>query len=137
MKVSGLGTVILTDSPVSDAEFFVRHLGFGEVAKLDWFVSLVHPDLPGLFLDLLHVAHPSAADAQRGRLADAIMIALLVDDAAAEATRLEASGIALIKPLTDEPWGQRRFQLAGPAGTVVEIVQRIAPDPDWLAANMP
>jgi len=137
MNVLGLGTVILTDTPAKDAELFVRHLGFAPVAQLDWFVSLQHVALPGVFLDLMDGAHPAAPEQHRGRRADAVMIALLVDDATAEAVRLEANGIVLIKPITDEPWGQRRFQVAGPAGTVIEIVQRIPPDLDWLAANMP
>ncbi|MFP3713504.1 hypothetical protein [Puerhibacterium sp. TATVAM-FAB25] len=34
-----------------------------------------------------------------------------------------------------EPWGQRRFQVAGPAGLVVELVQQVAPDPEWSAAQ--
>ena len=137
MNVSGFGTVILTNAPVRDAEIFIQHFSFVPVAQLDWFVSLQHPALPGQFLDLLDAAHPSAPETQRGREADAMMIALMVEDAAAEADRLQANDVILIKPLADEPWGQRRFQTAGPAGTVIEIVQRIAPDPDWLLANMP
>lgn len=136
MQANGLGTVILTRKPRQDADLFVRHLGFAACAELDWFVSLQHPGIPGFFLDLLDADHPSAPETQQGRAADAVMIALLVDDAKAEATRLGGAGIALIKPLVDEPWGQRRFQIAGPAGTVIEIVQRIPPDPAWLAANM-
>lgn len=136
MQANGLGTVILTRTPRQDADLFVRHLGFSACAELDWFISLQHSGIPGFFLDLLDADHPSAPEAQRGRAADAVMIALLVDDAEVEAERLGAAGIALIKPLVDEPWGQRRFQIAGPAGTVIEIVQRIPPDPAWLAANM-
>lgn len=135
MQANGLGTVILTRTPRQDAKLFLHHLGFTPCAELDWFVSLQHPAIAGFFLDLLDADHPSAPETQRGRAADAVMIALLVDDARAEAARLAQAGIEPIKPLVDEPWGQRRFQIAGPAGTVVELVQRIAPDPAWVAAN--
>lgn len=34
-----------------------------------------------------------------------------------------------------EPWGQYRFQLAGPQGLFVEVLQRVPPDPQWLRDN--
>lgn len=38
-------------------------------------------------------------------------------------------------PLVTEPWGQRRFQVLGPDGLRVEVLQSVAPDPQWLADN--
>ena len=34
-----------------------------------------------------------------------------------------------------EPWGQRRVQLAGPGGPVIELVQPVEPDREWVAAQ--
>ncbi|WP_162907582.1 hypothetical protein [Allorhizocola rhizosphaerae] len=34
-----------------------------------------------------------------------------------------------------EPWGRRRFQVAGPDGVFVEVLESVTPDPQWLAAN--
>ena len=42
-------------------------------------------------------------------------------------------GAEVVLDLQDEPWGQRRFQVLAPDDVVVEVVQRIAPDPSWSA----
>ncbi len=46
-----------------------------------------------------------------------------------------AGGASVLKPLVTEPWGQRRVQVAGPEGLVIELVQPVEPDPEWLASQ--
>uniref|UniRef100_UPI0030F910DD VOC family protein n=1 Tax=Nocardioides salarius TaxID=374513 RepID=UPI0030F910DD len=53
----------------------------------------------------------------------------------AEHDRLVAAGVPLLKQLVTEPWGQRRMQVAGPDGLVVELIQPVEPDPDWMATQ--
>jgi uncharacterized glyoxalase superfamily protein PhnB len=45
--------------------------------------------------------------------------------AAAEFGRLREAGASFVYDLRDEPWGQRRFALRDPAGTWIDVVQRI------------
>jgi uncharacterized glyoxalase superfamily protein PhnB len=63
------------------------------------------------------------------------MLALLVEDVDSAHEQMRAGGVPVLMPLTAEPWGQRRFQVAGPAGLVVELLQTVAPDPEWMAAQ--
>lgn len=136
MQIQSVGTVFLTPQPQQHAEFYVTHFGFTYAAKMDWYVSLQHPDLSDFFLDLMDGNHPATPATLHGQTATPFL-AFIVSDAQAEAKRLEGAGLTLLKPMTDEPWGQRRFQVAGPNGAVIEIVQRIAPDAAWLKENMP
>ena len=53
----------------------------------------------------------------------------------AELARLHTAGVEVVMPLVTEPWGQRRFQLAGPDGLLIEVLQLVPPDPQWLADN--
>jgi catechol 2,3-dioxygenase-like lactoylglutathione lyase family enzyme len=46
-----------------------------------------------------------------------------VDEAHAEAVR---RGLRVVYPLTDEPWGVRRFFVEDPAGTVVNVLAHIS-----------
>lgn len=46
-----------------------------------------------------------------------------VDAAHAEAVR---RGLRIVYPLTDEPWGVRRFFVEDPGGTVVNVLAHIA-----------
>lgn len=132
MRLQSLGTVLLADHPAQAAQFYRQHLGFQPVAELDWYVSLQHPDLPNLFLDLIGRDHPASAESLRGQPTSGVLFGFVVDDVQAEEKRLRLAGVTLTKELTDEPWGQRRFQVAAPDGVVVEILQRIPPDPEWL-----
>ena len=133
-RPTSFGTVIATHDPGGDAAFFIENFEYEAVAVLDWYVSLSHPTLPNQFLDFID------PDSDRCPLQAApegpatLMLAMIVDDAQAEAERLIAAGHDLLKELTDEPWGQRVFQIAGPGATIIEIVQRIPPDKKWLEA---
>jgi hypothetical protein len=48
---------------------------------------------------------------------------------------LSTEDVPVVMELVTEPWGQRRFQIAAPDGLLVEVLQRVAPDPAWLAEN--
>ena len=64
-----------------------------------------------------------------------VVCALVVDDVDGLHDQLASRDVAVLKPLVTEPWGQRRVQVAGPDGLVVELVQPVAPDPAWMAAQ--
>ena len=49
------------------------------------------------------------------------MLALVVTDIDAEHDRLVTAGVPLLKQVVTEPWGQRRMQVAGPDGLVIEL----------------
>lgn len=54
-----------------------------------------------------------------------------VADAAAEHERVVAAGLECDLPLTEEPWGQRRFGVVDPAGVWVDVVEQIEPAEGW------
>ena len=66
-----------------------------------------------------------------------LIIGLLVSDAAAVDARLRAAGVRVVLPLRDEPFGQRHVMVADPNDVLVDVVQPIPVDPDWLARQRP
>ena len=68
---------------------------------------------------------------QPGFIGKGMFLTLQVADAAAEFERLSSAGLPIAYPLRDEPWGQRRFGLLDPAGTWVDVVQHIEPQPGF------
>jgi uncharacterized glyoxalase superfamily protein PhnB len=66
-----------------------------------------------------------------------ICLAFLVEDAAAAEAELRAAGVEIAEPLRDEPWGQRRFNVWSPEGALIEVLELIDPDPEWLARQAP
>jgi catechol 2,3-dioxygenase-like lactoylglutathione lyase family enzyme len=133
MSLTALSITVLSADPVGSARFYRRHFGFTPTAELDWFVSLQHPDLPGLHLDLLRQGHPAAGPALSRQRTSGVMLALIVPDVEADARRLEQAGLSFVLPVTTEPWGQKRVQLLAPDGVTVELLEFVPPDPAWLA----
>jgi catechol 2,3-dioxygenase-like lactoylglutathione lyase family enzyme len=109
--------------PVASAEFAKRHLGFEEAMAADGFVSLSRADA-GFNLIFLRTGLESfKPEALRGRAADGLLVAFVVDDVDAVCARLEEEGVAITTPLETEPWGERYFQVTDPNGVVVQFVQ--------------
>jgi catechol 2,3-dioxygenase-like lactoylglutathione lyase family enzyme len=109
--------------PVASAEFAKRHLGFEEAMAADGFVSLSRADA-GFNLIFLRTGLESfKPEALRGRAADGLLVAFVVDDVDAVCARLVEEGVALTTPLETEPWGERYFQVTDPNGVVVQFVQ--------------
>jgi uncharacterized glyoxalase superfamily protein PhnB len=89
----------------------------------DGFVSLSRADAGFNLVYLRTGLETFKPEAMRGRNADGLLIAFVVDDVDAECARLEQEGVAITTPLETEPWGERYFQVTDPNGVVVPFVQ--------------
>lgn len=135
MRFTLVGTALAAAEPAASAAWFAEHFGFRVNIDLGWYVNTQHADHPSLSLDFVRRDHESWPEATRGKNVVGTLLAFLVADVDAEFERLRAAGLAVVLPLVTEPWGQRRFQVAGPDGLLVEVLQLVPPDPEWLAAN--
>ncbi|GAA1632243.1 VOC family protein [Catellatospora bangladeshensis] len=135
MKFTLVGMAVAAESPAASAAWFAEHFGFVVGVDLGWYVNTQHAEHPNLSLDFVQRDHASWPEATRGRTVAGTLLAFLVADVDAEHARLSAAGLEVVLPPVTEPWGQRRFQLAGPDGLLVEVLQSVAPDPRWLADN--
>lgn len=132
MQFSMFGTFLVAEDPRAAADFYVEHLGFKVMADIGWFVSAQHPDHPTLDLAFVRRGHGSLPEPHREDRPSGVGLAFLCEDADAEEARLRAAGLEFVLGLRSEPWGQRRFQVAGPDGVVVEVLQLVDPDPEWM-----
>jgi uncharacterized glyoxalase superfamily protein PhnB len=133
MKFTMVGMAVAAQTPAASAGWFAEHFGFTVGIDLGWYVNTQHPEHADLSLDFVQRDHPSWPEATRGANVVGTLLAFLVADVDAEHARLSGAGLEVVMPLVTEPWGQRRFQLAGPDGLLVEVLQTVAPDPRWLA----
>ena len=44
---------------------------------------------------------------------------------------MTTAGAPIRYPLTDEPWGQRRFMTVDPSGILLDVVEQIEPAPGF------
>ena len=113
------------DVPASSA-FLQRHLGFREDMAADGFASLTWDDA-GMSVAFLRRGLATLPADQRDDHASGLILAFVVDDLEGELARLQAEGVTITMPLTDEEWGERAFQVRDPNGVIVQLVDWNAP----------
>ncbi len=137
MDIELVGLAIIAEDPAASAQWFVDHFGFTVIVDIGWYVDTQHAQHRNLSLSFVEGHHASLPDVLRGRQVAGTLLAFLVDDVDGEERRLGNAGLEVVLPLVTEPWGQRRFQVMGPDGLVVEVLQTVPPSPDWLAEHGP
>ena len=101
----------------SASEFYVEVLGL-EVAFDDPVLGLRSPDTPSAQV----IVTPHGMENPQPRLGVDVGDPAVVDAAHAEAVR---RGLRVVYPLTDEPWGVRRFFVEDPNGAVVNVLAHL------------
>ncbi len=93
--------------------FFVNVLGFEVAMDMGWIVTLVSPETPTAQISLFPRGDGSET---------APSITVEVDDVDALHETAVRMGLDVVYPLTDEAWGVRRFFVAEPSGTIVNVM---------------
>ena len=94
-------------------QFYVDVLGLEVAMDMGFIVTLVSPSNPNAQVSLIRDDDSSSILPQISvEVAD-------VDDVHARAV---ASGLQVVYPLTNEPWGVRRFFVTDPSGTVINVM---------------
>ncbi|MGD9483777.1 VOC family protein [Streptomyces sp. TRM70308] len=116
----------------TDAAAFAEHrafyglLGLREVMNQGWVMALASPANPTA--QLLFATHDATAPV----VPDLSIEVDTVETLAAVHAAVTASGAEIVHPLTDEPWGVRRFFARDPGGRVVNVLAHL-PAPDSTA----
>ncbi|MDO5682576.1 MAG: VOC family protein [Propionibacteriaceae bacterium] len=109
---------IIADLAVADVEqakaFYTDYLGLSlQEFSLGWVARYTDPET-GAHLQL--VSRDASAPVNPA-------ISVQVDDVDEAYADAIARGFDIVHPLTDEPWGVRRFFVRAPDGTVLNILQ--------------
>lgn len=129
MRVTDTAVSLNVDDPDASAAFLAEHFGFTIAMAADGFVSLAREDV-GASVVFLRRGLASLPTDQRDDHAGGLILAFVVDELEAELARLQAEGVAITMPLTEEPWGERAFQVRDPNRVIVQLV-------DWNGAGTP
>lgn len=126
MRFSDRYPIIVTPRRAEARDFWAGVLGFDVGFDSSWFTWLAAED-GSASLAFMAPEHPSAPPGPEAFGGKGMCLELQVDDARAEHDRLVARGLQVAYPLTDEPFGQRRFGFSCPSGLWVDVVEQIAP----------
>lgn len=93
---------------------YTDFLGLEVAMDMEWIVTLVSPSNPTAQLSLLRGPTPAGTGQSS--------LSIEVADVEAVHARAAACGVHIIYPLTQEPWGVRRFHVADPNGIVINVL---------------
>ena len=101
------------DDPAASTEFYAEVLGLEVVMDHGWIVTFAAPGNPAAQISLMRedASAPAPPDAS-----------IEVDDVDAAHAAARRRGCEIVHPLTDEPWGVRRFFVREPSGKVLNIL---------------
>lgn len=104
----------LASRSLEEGKRFYRHiLGFEPVMDHGWIVTLAHPHQPGSQISLM------TKDASAPVTPN---LSVHVDDVEGAYAAAIEQGAEIVHPLTDEPWGVRRFFVRDPDGHVINVL---------------
>ena len=113
MAVTRIVPDIESRSLAETTAFYVDVLGLEVVMDMSWIVTLADPGNPKVQISLM------TEDAT----APVVPVASIeVDDVDAAYALAVERGAEIVHPLTDEPWGVRRFFVRDPDGHVVNVL---------------
>jgi catechol 2,3-dioxygenase-like lactoylglutathione lyase family enzyme len=97
-------------------QFYVDVLGLEVAMDMGFIVTLVSPSNPTAQVSLLRADDSSAILPH---------VSIEVSDVDAVHSRAVSSGSRIVYPLTNEPWGVRRFYVVDPNGMVINVLCHI------------
>jgi catechol 2,3-dioxygenase-like lactoylglutathione lyase family enzyme len=106
----------ITSDRVDESRDFYTGLGFQIAMDMGWVITLVSPSNPTAQITVMRDDHSADVHPQMSIEVDN------VDEAHAKAVE---RGLEIVYPLTDEPWGVRRFFVIDPNGVVINILSHI------------
>jgi predicted enzyme related to lactoylglutathione lyase len=117
MRVRRIMPDFQTPDPAAGAEFYAEVLGLQVVMDMGWIVTYASPENPSAQISLMR------EDAGAPVVPDA---SVEVDDVDAAYEAAQRLGSEIVHPLTDEPWGVRRFFVRDPSGRVLNVLSHRA-----------
>lgn len=113
MAVNRIVPNLEAEDPRGSDDFYAGLLGLERAMDLGWIVAFRSPDDPSVQVSLVSKDASSPEDS---------VISVGVTDVDEVYARARQAGYEIVHPLTDEPWGVRRFFVRDPNGLVVNVV---------------
>lgn len=113
MSVRRIVPNINSDDPSASRPFYEEVIGLDTAMDMGWIITFASPSNPTAQVSVV------ASDSRKEPHAD---ISVEVADVDACHAAAKHWGFLIVYPLTDEPWGVRRFFVKDPNGLIVNVV---------------
>lgn len=124
-------TSIYVDNLSSSKNFYVSLLELSVVFEADWIVQLSAPEDEGINLTLQLRDHDLVPEGFREK-PQGFSIAFVVNDCDEIYSRAVSLNLDIIQSPKNEDYGQRRFLVTAPDGTLVDIFSHCDPSHEFV-----
>ena len=124
MLPNSLSPCIATTKVEESRDFYVKHFGAKITFDCGWYVNLEFRKGTSLQFMVPQVDQPPCNPA-------GLTYNFSVSDVDAEFKLLTASGLAVVMPLDNHPWGDRGFAVQDPNGIVLYVFSEREPSPEF------
>ena len=131
MKCTQYYPVIQTNDVAATKAFYVDNFRFNVSFDADWYCHLQSSEDPKVNIAILKGDHETIPAEGRGTVGG-LILNFEVEDVDAEYKSAEASGMPILKPLTDEAFGQRHFITCDPNGVLIDVIKPIPPAGEFV-----
>jgi len=120
MGVRRIVPTVVSTQPELCREFYSGLLGLQLAMDMGWIATYVSPTNPTAQVSVVR-------DASSEVPLPSVSITIEVEDVNRVHNEAVARGYPIVYPLTDEPWGVRRFAVVDPNGVVINVMRHIQP----------
>jgi catechol 2,3-dioxygenase-like lactoylglutathione lyase family enzyme len=106
---------ITSDRLDESRDFYTAFLGFDVAMDMGWIVTFVSPTNPTAQISVVEASQAAAGH-------PIATVTVEVADVDIVHKRALTRGLEIVYPLTDEPWGVRRFFVRDPNGVVLNVM---------------
>lgn len=131
MKCTQYYPVIQTNDVAVTKAFYVDYLRFKVYFDSDWYCHLQSIEDEGVNIAILQSDHETIPTEGHG-IVNGLILNFEVEDVDAEFQRLREAGLPVLKPLTDEAFGQRHFIIRDPNGVLIDVIKPIPPTAEFM-----
>lgn len=97
-------------------KFYGEFLGLELAMDMGWILTFVSPTNPTAQLTVMQASTSTVPNPN---------VSIEVEDVDAVHAKAAELGLPIVYPLTDEPWGVRRFFVTDPNGVVVNVMSHV------------
>jgi predicted enzyme related to lactoylglutathione lyase len=127
MQINKIVPLVNTDKLDEVKAFYLEHFGFETTFEGKGYLGLRAAGEAGPELSFMQPGEGCASFGGGG-----LTCCLEVADVDAEHSRLGGAGLPVVRPLQDNPWGDRSFVVVDPAGVALYIYKEIQPAPEFV-----
>ncbi len=120
MEIRRAMPVIRTDDPEASRAFYEGFLGFRVAMEQEGMLMLASTSTPTTQL----IVAWECAEPSDPRVLE-VDVSVEVADADAALAAAQEQGLEIVYPITDEPWGIRRFFVRDPSGRTINVAAHI------------